>query len=169
MGGAARSRTCPRTDSRLRVTARERVLATRSYLLAPPATSCCHSLARPCRGCLRVSRCSVCSVAAMKVAVLQLGPVHGQPERNMRRADELLAPYSKDDNISVLVLPELAFTGYLFRVSHAPASPGTGRFCLTLAFAASGPAGGPGISGGRSLWTYPQMVCASGERSSLHY
>ena len=52
----------------------------------------------------------------MRVAVLQLAAEHGQPAASRRKAEQLLAPYSAADNINVLVLPEMAFTGYLFRV-----------------------------------------------------
>ncbi|MCJ1322656.1 hypothetical protein MMC15_008005 [Xylographa vitiligo] len=49
----------------------------------------------------------------MHIAVLQFAPALGQVERNMARADELLAA-APTDGLDLLVLPELAFTGYNF-------------------------------------------------------
>ncbi|CAG8614686.1 1735_t:CDS:10, partial [Ambispora gerdemannii] len=46
-------------------------------------------------------------------ACLQFNPILGQFEQNQKRASEFLAKYGPQD-IDVVVLPELAFTGYVF-------------------------------------------------------
>ncbi|KAM3417266.1 hypothetical protein BST61_g5523 [Cercospora zeina] len=48
----------------------------------------------------------------MKVAILQFNPRLGEVEANIKHADELLAKCTS--NIELLVLPEMAFTGYNF-------------------------------------------------------
>ncbi|CAG8691966.1 11428_t:CDS:2, partial [Ambispora leptoticha] len=45
---------------------------------------------------------------------VQLKPIFGQVEQNQKRASELLATYKPGD-IDIVVLPELAFTGYVFK------------------------------------------------------
>ncbi|GES96651.1 carbon-nitrogen hydrolase [Rhizophagus clarus] len=50
----------------------------------------------------------------MKVACLQFNQIIGEVERNQNFASKLLEKYQPGD-IDVLVLPELAFTGYVFR------------------------------------------------------
>lgn len=51
---------------------------------------------------------------SLKTACLQLSPVHGDPRGNMRTADGILASLSAEDGIDVLLLPEMAFSGYCF-------------------------------------------------------
>ncbi|KAL1916150.1 uncharacterized protein VTP21DRAFT_6154 [Calcarisporiella thermophila] len=57
----------------------------------------------------------------MKIACLQYDPHLGQVQRNQRRANQLLERFQPGD-IDVLVLPEMAFTGYVFndRISIYP-------------------------------------------------
>jgi protein N-terminal amidase len=50
----------------------------------------------------------------MKVACLQFNPKIGEVERNQKFASRLLEKYRPGD-IDVLVLPEMAFTGYVFK------------------------------------------------------
>ncbi|MCJ1405130.1 Carbon-nitrogen hydrolase [Xylographa trunciseda] len=49
----------------------------------------------------------------MHIATLQFSPLLGEVERNIARADELLAA-ANTEGLDLLVLPELAFTGYNF-------------------------------------------------------
>ncbi|KAJ3070235.1 Carbon-nitrogen hydrolase [Podochytrium sp. JEL0797] len=49
----------------------------------------------------------------MKIALLQFAPVIGQVEANIAQADALLS-YSHAGDFDVLVLPEMAFSGYVF-------------------------------------------------------
>ncbi|KAI9870496.1 MAG: Carbon-nitrogen hydrolase [Pleopsidium flavum] len=59
----------------------------------------------------------------MRIACLQFNPSLGHVQRNIERADSILsASPSKLQNLDLLVLPELAFTGYNFR-SLAAISP----------------------------------------------
>jgi protein N-terminal amidase len=51
----------------------------------------------------------------MRVACLQLSPVHGDIAASQARADELLASLSTSEALDLLVLPELAFSGYTFK------------------------------------------------------
>ena len=48
----------------------------------------------------------------VRVCCLQLAPVHGRPRESMARADALLSKASAPAACELLVLPELAFTGY---------------------------------------------------------
>ena len=71
---------------------------------------------------------------------MQLSPVHGDVEASIARADALLAPLNEAAGVDVVVLPELAFTGYCFRdAAHiAPLAErvGAGRthaWCAALA------------------------------------
>ena len=50
----------------------------------------------------------------LKVCLLQFKPVYKKIKKSMKIADNLLSEYSEDDNIDVLLLPEMAFTGYKF-------------------------------------------------------
>ncbi|KAI8333089.1 carbon-nitrogen hydrolase [Chlamydoabsidia padenii] len=50
----------------------------------------------------------------MKIACCQFDPVWGDRQKNMVKADELLESYKVGD-IDILVLPEMAFTGYVFK------------------------------------------------------
>ena len=43
-----------------------------------------------------------------------MSPVHGDPVGNMKRADDELSVLSRDDGVHVLLLPEMAFSGYCF-------------------------------------------------------
>jgi protein N-terminal amidase len=52
----------------------------------------------------------------LNVGLLQLEPLHGDVAASMARADALIAARLPDGALlDVLVLPEMAFTGYLFR------------------------------------------------------
>ena len=50
----------------------------------------------------------------LKVCLLQFKPVYKKIEESMKIADNLISEYSEYDNIDVLLLPEMAFTGYKF-------------------------------------------------------
>ena len=50
----------------------------------------------------------------LKVACLQTNPAHGDPTASMRAADLELARLSSVDGIHILLLPEMAFSGYCF-------------------------------------------------------
>ncbi|OCL01454.1 N-terminal asparagine amidohydrolase-like protein [Glonium stellatum] len=50
----------------------------------------------------------------MKIACLQFSPELGQFDRNMKRADGVIAISNLPPNLDWLVLPELAFSGYNF-------------------------------------------------------
>ena len=50
----------------------------------------------------------------LKVACLQLNPAHGDPASSMRTADEHLARLTRDDGVHILLLHEMAFSGYCF-------------------------------------------------------
>ncbi|KAJ3290825.1 hypothetical protein HK104_006505 [Borealophlyctis nickersoniae] len=51
----------------------------------------------------------------MKIACLQFAPKIGDPAANRKKAEDLLQKLGPDDNITLLVLPELAFSGYVFK------------------------------------------------------
>eukprot|EP01007_Sphenomonas_quadrangularis_P000272 NODE_1111_length_997_cov_167.838608_g921_i0.p1 GENE.NODE_1111_length_997_cov_167.838608_g921_i0~~NODE_1111_length_997_cov_167.838608_g921_i0.p1 ORF type:complete len:287 (-),score=56.73 NODE_1111_length_997_cov_167.838608_g921_i0:137-976(-) len=51
----------------------------------------------------------------MGVALVQFAPELGQPEKNMKKVDKMLKSYSASSRIQLLVLPEMAFSGYTFR------------------------------------------------------
>ena len=51
----------------------------------------------------------------VRVCSLQLEPAHADPAASMAKADRLLSHLSAADRIGLLMLPEMAFTGYLFR------------------------------------------------------
>ena len=54
--------------------------------------------------------------AALKVACLQLNPAHGCVVENQRRAWDMLQSRRADlDRLNLLVLPEMAFTGYFWK------------------------------------------------------
>lgn len=56
------------------------------------------------------------SSGSMRVACLQLAPTHGHVRENLARADALLEAKTQElEGLSLLVLPEMAFTGYQFR------------------------------------------------------
>jgi len=58
----------------------------------------------------------------MRVAVVQMAPILGHPDESMDVASRLLAPFSLDDGLHAVLLPEMAFSGYTFknRESVAP-------------------------------------------------
>ncbi|CDH49785.1 carbon-nitrogen hydrolase [Lichtheimia corymbifera JMRC:FSU:9682] len=53
----------------------------------------------------------------MKIACCQFNPTLAETDANMARADDLLERYGPGD-IDILVLPEMAFTGYVFESSE---------------------------------------------------
>ena len=55
--------------------------------------------------------CSQLGTPRGRVACVQFDPVHGQPEASRAKCDALLAHL---DDVVLIVLPEMAFTGYLF-------------------------------------------------------
>ena len=65
-----------------------------------------------------VSACAAPTCATLTTRVqccVQLSPVHGDVEASIARADALLAPLDEAAAVDVVVLPELALTGYCFR------------------------------------------------------
>ncbi|CAI5744726.1 unnamed protein product [Peronospora destructor] len=51
----------------------------------------------------------------MQIAIVQYDPQLGLVERNMKHVNEMVASLSENDKIDVLMLSEMAFTGYVFR------------------------------------------------------
>ncbi|DAZ93920.1 TPA: hypothetical protein N0F65_010122 [Lagenidium giganteum] len=51
----------------------------------------------------------------MHVLIVQYEPHIGQVARNLAHVSEMLAPYSMSDDIDLLMLSEMAFTGYVFK------------------------------------------------------
>ncbi|KAH7459714.1 hypothetical protein PRNP1_010954 [Phytophthora ramorum] len=51
----------------------------------------------------------------MRVAIVQYDPQLGQVQRNMEYVDKMVASLSREDKIDVLMLSEMAFTGYVFK------------------------------------------------------
>eukprot|EP00668_Euglena_longa_P034352 GGOE01044150.1.p1 GENE.GGOE01044150.1~~GGOE01044150.1.p1 ORF type:complete len:319 (-),score=102.74 GGOE01044150.1:361-1287(-) len=51
----------------------------------------------------------------LRVLAVQFDAALGERERNMAKAAQLLAPYTDQSGVDVVVLPEMAFTGYHFR------------------------------------------------------
>lgn len=53
----------------------------------------------------------------MKIACLQYAPTYGDVDTNISRVDEILSTYciTGPGVIDVLILPEMALTGYTFR------------------------------------------------------
>ncbi|KAK9764351.1 hypothetical protein K7432_008215 [Basidiobolus ranarum] len=53
----------------------------------------------------------------MRIACCQFNPILGAPERNRERVDALLEKYQQGD-FDFLILPEMAFSGYVFEGKH---------------------------------------------------
>ena len=51
---------------------------------------------------------------SLKVVCVQYSPELKQLEKNMKTVEEMLKKYTKEDAIDVVLLPEMAFTGYKF-------------------------------------------------------
>ena len=51
----------------------------------------------------------------MKIALCQFAPIHGNVQSNMDKASGLLQGYTDKDAIDLLILPEMAFSGYVFK------------------------------------------------------
>jgi protein N-terminal amidase len=51
----------------------------------------------------------------LNVWILQFGAVYKDKEKSIQKADELLKKYSLKNEIDIVVLPEMAFTGYKFK------------------------------------------------------
>eukprot|EP00667_Euglena_gracilis_P017230 EG_transcript_18138 len=51
----------------------------------------------------------------LRALAVQFDAALGQREANMAKADRLLEPYSEQSGVDLVVLPEMAFTGYHFR------------------------------------------------------
>jgi protein N-terminal amidase len=71
----------------------------------------------------------------LKVACVQVDPTHGDPRDSMNRADVLLDRLTRDDGVDILLLPEMAHSGYVFsdakdaeRVAETDEGP-TVRWC----------------------------------------
>ena len=50
----------------------------------------------------------------VNVACAQLNPTRGDVAGNMRRVDAMTSRLTADDGVDVLLLPEMALTGYVF-------------------------------------------------------
>ncbi|KZV85066.1 carbon-nitrogen hydrolase [Exidia glandulosa HHB12029] len=61
------------------------------------------------------------ATARIRVGVVQFDPKLGQPERNQQRVEQLVDDAGADlkDTLDVLVLPEMALSGYVFRSPDA--------------------------------------------------
>lgn len=55
----------------------------------------------------------------MRIGCLQFSPVRGDVDNNLSRADSVLLKATDTDKLDVILLPELAFTGYNFASRHA--------------------------------------------------
>ncbi|KAL5628705.1 hypothetical protein BROUX41_002096 [Berkeleyomyces rouxiae] len=55
----------------------------------------------------------------MKIACLQFSPVRGDVNNNLSRADSVLLKAADTDHLDLIVLPEMAFTGYNFASRQA--------------------------------------------------
>ncbi|KAE9194779.1 hypothetical protein PF004_g20626 [Phytophthora fragariae] len=51
----------------------------------------------------------------MQIAIVQYDPQLGQVECNMEHVDKMVASLSEEDKLDVLMLSEMAFTGYVFQ------------------------------------------------------
>ncbi|KAG7396729.1 Carbon-nitrogen hydrolase [Phytophthora boehmeriae] len=51
----------------------------------------------------------------MQIAIVQYDPQLGQVDRNMKHIDQMISSLSEADAIDILMLSEMAFTGYVFR------------------------------------------------------
>jgi predicted amidohydrolase len=50
----------------------------------------------------------------IKVVSLQMLPVHKDVRKSMQKADSILSEIEPKDNVDILVLSEMVFTGYKF-------------------------------------------------------
>jgi predicted amidohydrolase len=50
----------------------------------------------------------------IKVVSLQMLPVHKDVAKSMQKADSILSEIEPKDNVDILVLSEMVFTGYKF-------------------------------------------------------
>lgn len=50
----------------------------------------------------------------MQVAIVQYDPQLGQVDRNLEHVEKMVAALSREDKIDILMLSEMAFTGYVF-------------------------------------------------------
>ncbi|TMW67674.1 hypothetical protein Poli38472_011294 [Pythium oligandrum] len=50
----------------------------------------------------------------MRVVIVQYDPQLGQVDRNLKHVTEMIAPVSSEDKVDILMLSEMAFTGYVF-------------------------------------------------------
>lgn len=55
------------------------------------------------------------STTKIKVVSVQIFPVHKNVQKSMTKADQLLEELSDKDQIDILVLSEMVFTGYKFK------------------------------------------------------
>lgn len=46
--------------------------------------------------------------------ILQFESAHKNPATSVERAETIISKYSEEDEIDIVILPEMAFTGYLF-------------------------------------------------------
>ncbi|KAG6965909.1 hypothetical protein JG688_00007000 [Phytophthora aleatoria] len=56
-----------------------------------------------------------CNCFKYHIAIVQYDPQLGQVERNMEHVDKMVASLCEEDKIDVLMLSEMAFTGYVFK------------------------------------------------------
>ena len=53
---------------------------------------------------------------SVKVLMLQFEPAFKDPVTSIERAESLITKYSEEDQIDIVLLPEMAFPGYVFKV-----------------------------------------------------
>ena len=58
----------------------------------------------------------------MRIGCLQFAPVTGDVENNLNRADAIMSK-AKVDELDLLVLPEMAFSGMFTPTAHLTARP----------------------------------------------
>ncbi|CAI5709874.1 unnamed protein product [Hyaloperonospora brassicae] len=63
----------------------------------------------------------------MQIAIVQYDPQLGQVERNMQYVDQMVASLSEGDHIDIMMLPEMAFTGYKFHTKAEVAEVAEGN------------------------------------------
>jgi protein N-terminal amidase len=76
----------------------------------------------------------------LNVICVQINPITKKIDENIQKAQKLLDEYDKNDNIDIIVFPEMAFTGYIFKdkndIESCLEEKGNGRtfdFCRKLA------------------------------------
>lgn len=55
------------------------------------------------------------SSKAAKVLILQFEPAYKDPTTSIQRAESIIKQFSEEDAIDIVLLPEIAFAGYIFK------------------------------------------------------